>query len=213
MNYLIPIRLNNKGAELLSQGKVKEGRQMIAKALNLTKLITIENRKKFTKEDLRKEARPNVEYIWLDRIGVPVRPHTFIYRRPIRIIENADFAQCRGLAAHFTTAIVFNVSLAFHIEGQQCSRLLQKALHGYQIALDLRKHKRRRKNTLLLDMALLNNMANIYQEQSDYKEARRYFCNLAVLMKLQNKDELDSVDVDGFTDSALWRQPSCAPVA
>lgn len=185
---------------------------MIAKALNVTKLITIDNRKKLTKEDLRKESRPTVEYIWLDRISVPVRPHTFIYRRPIQIVENADFAQCRGLAAYFTTAIVFNVSLAFHIEGQQCSRLLQKSLHGYQIALDLRKHKRRTKNTLL-DMALLNNMANIYQEQSDYKEARRYFYNLAMLMKHQNKDELDPVDVDGFTDSALWRQPSCAPVA
>lgn len=214
MNYLVPIRLNNKGAELLTQGRIKEARQHIAKALHLTKLITIEKRKLDAGGSYKRivERRASVEYIWLDRVCLSSLPSTFLFRRPIQIIEDLKFADCRSLAPHLTTAVVFNISLAFHIEGLQSSRLLKKALHGYRIALDLRKHKRRTKNTLL-DVALLNNMANIYEEQSDYSDAKRYFMNMTILMKYQNKDELDSIDVDGFTDSALWRQPSCAPVA
>eukprot|EP00545_Synedropsis_sp_CCMP1620_P010018 CAMPEP_0119003746 /NCGR_PEP_ID=MMETSP1176-20130426/741_1 /TAXON_ID=265551 /ORGANISM="Synedropsis recta cf, Strain CCMP1620" /LENGTH=202 /DNA_ID=CAMNT_0006955371 /DNA_START=62 /DNA_END=667 /DNA_ORIENTATION=- len=202
MNYMTPIRLNNKGAELLSQGRAREARVLIAKALNLTKLITVE-KWKLPMDNARNDKCPAVEYLWLERVSLSTLPHTFIYRRPIQIIENPEFADRRSLAAHFTTAIIFNVSLAFHIEGLQSSRLLHKAMHGYRIALGLRKHKRRTKSTVL-DMALLNNMASIYEEQSDYSGAQRYFMNLVLVMKHQDKDELDSIDVDGFTDSAMW---------
>jgi hypothetical protein len=207
MNYLLPIRLNNQGAELLSQGKIKEARVILIKALNLTKLITIEHRK-----IPHRNERPTIEYVWLSRMPLDTPPDTFVYQRPIQILEKKELAESKSLAADFTSAIVFNVSLGFHAQGLTSSRFLKKALHGYEISLELRKHRRRAPNRVL-DLALLNNIAHVHVELSEYSSAKPYFQNVAYLLKHQNKKEMDAIELDGFTMGALWRQPSCAPVA
>lgn len=206
-NYLHAIALNNKGAELLEKGRIKEARLLLVKALNLTKLITIEKRK-----HPKQRCDLTLEYRWLDRIDMMAPPNTFIYQRPIQIVEKPELADCRALAADFTSAIVFNVSVAYHLEALTCSKLLKKALHGYEIALDLRKGKRRTR-CALLDLAIINNIAHVHVEQSDFANANRFFVNLALLLRGQRKEDLDAIDVDGFTMGALWRHPSCAPVA
>jgi hypothetical protein len=208
MNYLVPIRLNNKGAELLSRGKIKEARVFIVKAMHLTKLITLS----LLKLPQRNETSVTVEYHFLSRIPLNVAPESFIFQRPVQIVERKELGESKSLAVDFSTAFIFNLSLSFHIQGLKSSNLFKKALYGYECALDVRKI-RKRTSSRLFDLGLLNNIGHIHLEMSNYESAKPFFNNIAHLLKHHNQDDMDAIELEGFTMGALWRIPSCAPSA
>ncbi|KAI2504771.1 hypothetical protein MHU86_9707 [Fragilaria crotonensis] len=135
-----------------------------------------------------------------------------MFKRPIQMLEKMELEDCKALAGDIASAIIFNVSLGFHIQALKDSQHLKTALNGYEIALGLRK-QRKRSASKLLDLGLLNNIAEIHLERSAYESAVPYFANVAYLLKHQDNTDLDVDDLDGFTTGALWQVPTCAGVA
>lgn len=207
--YRLPIGINNKGAELLSQGKIKESRVLLLNALQHAKKIAITLRNQLPRSINKSDT---VNFHFLTPIPLTVESETFVFTRPVQILEMKELVDCQAFAGEVTSAIVFNVSLGFHAEGLRESKQLAKALRGYEIALGLRQY-RRRVTSPLLDMGLFNNIAHIHVEKSAYESAKRCFSNMVYLMKRLDKKELDEVDLCGFTSGALWLVPMCAPVA
>ena len=208
--YLLPIRLNNKGAELLSQGKLLESRVLFIKALTCTKIITIA----LQKHPPRITKPVRMEYHFLTTIPTCIDSEAFMFKRPIQILEKKELEHCKAMAGDIASAVIFNVSLGFHCQGLQESQHLTKAINGYEIALNLRKHKKRAVSKLF-DLGLLNNIAEVHLERSAYESAVPYFANMAYLLKQQDNVELlvDQAELDGFTTGAIWRVPMCAHVA
>ena len=206
--YVLPIRLNNKGAELLSQGKIHESRVLFIKALSYTKIATVA----FQKHPPRVKTSVRLEYHFLTPMSIEIDSEAFVFKRPVQMLEKKELEDCKAMAGDIASAIVFNVSLGFHFQGLQESQYLTKAMDGYKIALDLRKH-RNRTVSKLLDLGLLNNIAEVHLERCAYESAAPYFANIAYVLKEQDNDELDKAELDGFTAGALWRVPMCAHVA
>jgi hypothetical protein len=209
--YRLPICINNKGAELLTQGKIKESRVLLLNALQCAKKIAITlRRQNINKSDINQSE--TVDFHFLIPIPLAVESETFVFTRPVQILEMKELVGCQAFAGEVTSAIVFNISLGFHAEGIRESKQLAKALRGYEIALGLRQY-RRRVTSPLLDMGLFNNIAHIHVEMSAFENAWRCFSNMVHLMKRLDKTELDEVDLGGFQSGALWLLPTCAPVA
>ena len=207
--YHLPICINNKGAELLSQGKIHESRVLLFDALQNAKKIAITLRRQLTRNINKSDT---LDFHFLTPIPLTVESETFLFTRPIQILEMKELAGRQAIAGEVTSAIVFNVSLGFHAEGLRESKQLAKALRGYEVALGLRQY-RSRVTSPLLDMGLFNNLAHIHVERSEYDSAKRCFSNMVYLMKRLDKTALDEVDLGGFTSGALWQVPTCAPVA
>ena len=104
------------------------------------------------------------------------------------------------------------MTLGFHARGIKESKHLAKALKGYSVALDLRK-RRRQTSSRLLDLALLNNIAQVHLETVAYESATPYLAEMAYLLIRSEYSELDAVDFDELMRGALWRAPMCAQVA
>ena len=229
MNYLVSIRLNNNGAELLAQGKIAEGRAVLIKALKQTKLITMQlygREGSFRKEKkcVSCGSKTFVSFHWLKRIDdqVPSSDESCtVFQRPIQIMEYHDIATM-SFVNDISCAIIFNLSLAFHTESLLTanSSLLEKALQGYYTAVELRRVKARKHPQSarqgLLDLALLNNVGHVHVERCDYSNAMPYFRSLARLVmrnSIVRDEEVDAKDRVGFIMGAKWRPPSCAPMA
>lgn len=206
--YLVPIRINNKGAELLSQGKIQESRMLLIRALKFTKMITVA----LQKRPPRRTKSTTLEYHFLTPMPTEIDSEAFMFKRPVQILEKMELEDCKAMAGDIASAIIFNVSLGFHSQGLRDSQHLKKALSGYEIALDLRK-QRRRSVSKLLDLGLLNNIAEVHLERSAYESAVPYFANMAYLLKHQDNSDLGEDELDGFTTGALWGVPTCAGVA
>ncbi len=206
--YLVPIRINNKGAELLSQGNIQESRVLLIRALKYTKMITVA----LQKHPPRKTKVVTLEYHFLAPMPTEIDSETFMFKRPVQLLEKMELEDCKAMAGDIASAIIFNVSLGFHSQGLRDSQHLKKALSGYEIALDLRK-QRRRSVSKLLDLGLLNNIAEVHLERSAYESAVPYFANMAYLLKHQDNTDLGVDELDGFTMGALWGVPTCAGVA
>jgi hypothetical protein len=214
MSYLSPVRLNNKGAEFLSQGKIQEARQVLTHALNLTKKLTVEYRKR-GKVAIDRRRSP-ASFHWLNRLDIHApADDSFVYRRPLTIVEFPNAADYQGLAADLTCVIVYNISISNHVHGLSTtdSGLLQRALHGYDIIQQLRNRPCGVSPNPLLDMALANNMIHLYSEQCDYVMAKRSVSQLVQLLKQERPKECDDTDVYGFFTAGMWRQPTCAASA
>jgi hypothetical protein len=206
--YLVPIRINNKGAELLSQGKIQESRVLLIRALKYTKMITVALQKRAP----RRTKLVTLEYHFLTPMLTEIDSEAFMFKRPVQILEKMELEDCKAMAGDIASAIIFNVSLGFHSQGLRDSQHLKKALSGYEIALDLRK-QRRRSVSKLLDLGLLNNIAEVHLERSEFESAVPYFANMAYLLKHQDNTDLGEDELDGFTTGALWGVPTCAGVA
>ncbi|KAI2509047.1 hypothetical protein MHU86_5295 [Fragilaria crotonensis] len=110
--YLVPIRINNKGAELLSQGKIQESRLLLVRALKFTKMITIA----LQKFPPRSTKCVRLEYHFLTPIPTEIDSEAFMFKRPIQMLEKMELEDCKALAGDIASAIIFNVSLGFHIQ-------------------------------------------------------------------------------------------------
>lgn len=207
-SYRLPVRLNNKGAELLSQGKVLESRELFAKALGCTKSTTIALAKHLS----RHSKAETLDYHFLTPMLMEVESETFIFKRPAQILESCVWEDCHGVVGDIISVIIYNMSLGFHADGVKVSQRLSKALSGYNIALQLRRH-RDRAGSRLLEVALLNNIAQVHVGYSAYENATRYFICMASRLKHLDRKELDDVELDGFLSGFLWRAPMCAHVA
>ncbi|KAI2501469.1 hypothetical protein MHU86_12984 [Fragilaria crotonensis] len=131
--YRLPIGINNKGAELLSQGKIKESRVLLLNALQHAKKIAITLRNQLPRSINKSDT---VNFHFLTPIPLTVESETFVFTRPVQILEMKELVDCQAFAGEVTSAIVFNVSLGFHAEGLRESKQLAKALRGYRLRWD-----------------------------------------------------------------------------
>jgi tetratricopeptide (TPR) repeat protein len=212
-NYIAPIQMNNKAAELLSLGRCQEARAILKKALRLTKLVTLE----LSSQSPRQTTcyHRSLQFCFTSCIPMDFGSELFVFQRAIMIIEPKEgltltFGQMH--AKDLACAIIFNVSLSLHAESPTSSIFLDKALNGYRIALQMRKHKGH-SNSLMMDLGLLNNIAYILVETSHYESARPYFRTIAHILQHHKSYDIDAKELEGFTNGALWRSPSCAGAA
>ena len=207
-NFLLPVRLNNMGAELLSQGKIQESQVHFIKALHYMKVIGITLRDKHQ----RNHKSMSYDFHFLSPMPMDVDAESFVFKRPIQMKERKELEKIDDIVADVTCSIVFNMTLGVHAQGIKKSKLLTKAVKGYSVALDLRK-RRERASSRLLDLGLLNNIAQVHLEMVAYTRAIPYVIKVASLLLHHENSELDAADLDGFISVALWRAPMCAQVA
>jgi hypothetical protein len=208
--FLAPtIRLNNMGAELLLQGKIQESQVLFKTALQRLKAITIE----LQNCPVRNTKSVKVDFKYLTPMPMQVDLEAFVFKRPIQMImEKKELETYSVVVFDISCAVMFNMTLAFHAQGLKESRHLSKAITGYVVALKLRRF-RRNATTKLIDLGLLNNIAQLLVEKIAYGRAMFYFAKMANLLIHQDNSELNAVELEGFMRGVLWRPPTCAHVA
>ncbi|KAI2489737.1 hypothetical protein MHU86_24845 [Fragilaria crotonensis] len=202
--FLVPISLNNMGAEFLSQGKIQESQVIFQMALQRLKAITIA----LQKHPVRNTKSMKVDFHYLTRMPMQVDSETFIFKRPIQLMETKEVETYSVVILDVSCAVMFNLTLSFHAQGLNESQRLSKAIMGYMVALKLRRFRRN-----AFDLGLLNNIAQLHVEKISYGGAIHYFSKVANLLNRHDNSELDAVELDGFMSGVLWRPPTCAGVA
>jgi hypothetical protein len=205
--FLAPISLNNKGAELLSQGKIQESQVMFKTALARLKAIT----SALQKHPTRNTRTEKVDFHYLTPMPMQVDSEAFIFKRPIKVMETKGLVTCDVVVLDISCAVMFNINLTFHAQALEESQHNTKAIMAWMVALKLRRF--RRNATTLFDLGLLNNIAQLYVEKIAYGRAMHYFAKVANILIHQDSSELDAVELDGFMRGVLWRPPTCAHVA
>ena len=207
--YTEAIALNNKGVAMIETGDFPNAVALLKKALHIIKGNTKE-----------KKPLPDLEsssaFRWSSINRFPPEQHSdtasgsfFVFRRALLIVQS-DFSSGRSCLAE-TAAILYNLSLAFHIEGHNAnnSTLLDKALKAYKIALAICSCRRKRtckkiQTDQLLAIAINNNMAMIYQEFMEFDRARVCFISVSrALRSLGNVGFLEQTEYQGLVLNLL----------
>jgi hypothetical protein len=232
MSYLVPVRLNNEGAELLSRGRIKDGRAHLITALNLAKSATVGHQQQQSDDSAFRSLKQSdssgsddiIKYQWLNRmnhIQEVGTVETFVFERPIQILEHPSLENPPSLAfvTDISCAIIFNIALSLHAEflATMNSNLLIEAIKSYKIVFGMRGARARKdmqgsNRNALLDLALFNNLGHVHVEQSDFNKAAKYFRNMLRFLHLSQRD-INVEDFVGFVTGARWQPPVCAPAA
>jgi hypothetical protein len=141
----------------------------------------------------------------------------FIYRHPIQIPHLLE--RCSESKFLVTTAIAFNLALAYHLEalknsrGVSTSTMLRRALYLYSAARNL--HRATCKGSkALLQMALLNNSGQILHDLREYEKSRLYFKTLlSTILYMTSYKNVDASDYEEFFQNSLPRRSLAASAA
>ena len=119
----------------------------------------------------------------------------FLYKRLFLISENE---QSRDLVS---AVILYNLAVLSHMRSLQgsSSYLLTSAIRLYLLALEMAKifcHENGSKQTLLLSLAIANNLGEIYWEQAcDLQEAEKCFTLARKVLKYLDAVEMGETDM------------------
>lgn len=115
--------------------------------------------------------------------------------------------------------MVYNLALSFHLSSiaLNVSDMMRKAKTLYEIAAAIRQRTMKPDDLDVFKMVILNNLGQIYHEQTDYTTAKSCFGQLSVqLASLQEHDLLHWIskdDCDGFVLNAMLEAPDLAAAA
>lgn len=188
---------------MIQAGNYSSARITFKKALHLIK-AKVERRKR------KLDGVSPAAFRWSSNSPLPAEQRhaespagsSFVYRRALLIIPS-DFSGAHNCHPE-TAAMLYNLSLSFHIEGQLSnnSSLLDKAMKAYKIALTIRKRRnvcRKLQSDRLLDVAINNNMAMIHQEFMEFQSARVCFGHVSrALRSLGNAGFLEQTELQGI---------------
>lgn len=171
---------------MIAAGNYSNARDTFKKALILMKA----NVKGSRKRQLESTESSSVSFRWSSNTPLPSeRSHaessagsSFVYRRALLIIP-ATFKGTHDCYPE-TAAMLFNLSLSFHIEGHLTnnSTMMDKAMKAYNVALTIRRRRklcRKLQSDRLVDVAINNNMAMIHQEFMEFDKARSCFAKIS----------------------------------
>ena len=147
---------------------------------------------------------------------------SFFYRRAL-FISPTEFAVRANWVEHDcveeSASMVYNLALSYHLGGviKNVSEMMNKAKTLYHIAAAIRETTMKPDELDVFRMVILNNLGQIYHEETDYGSSKSCFCQLAKqLAALQSHDLLHWVskeDCDGFVLNAMLEAPELAAAA
>jgi tetratricopeptide (TPR) repeat protein len=206
--YAEAITLNNQGVAMIEAGSYANARATFKKALSHMK----SNVKGESRKRQLNDGESAVYFRWSsDTPPLPAERSqlessvgsTFVYRRSLLILA----AQFHGNHDCYpeTAAMLYNLSLSFHIEGHLTnnSTMLEKAMKAYNVSLTIRRRRKvcRKLQTSdrLVDVAITNNMAMIHQEFMEFDKARACFARMSRgLRSLGNSGYLEQREYQGL---------------
>ena len=206
--YTEAIALNNQGVAMIEIGNYALARSTFKMALSQMKSNVQGGSRK---RQLVKDGDSAVSFRWSSSTPLTANRYslesflgsTFVYRRSLLIIP-AKFYEKDDCYPE-TAAMLYNLSLSFHIEGQLTnnSTMLEKAMKAYNVALTIRKRRKvcrkLQRSDRLVDVAITNNMAMIYQEFMEFEKARMCFARMSRNVRsLSNSKLLEQTEYQGL---------------
>jgi tetratricopeptide (TPR) repeat protein len=209
-NYFNSIALNNEGCEYLECGDFPTARNCFRDALQFMTVAIV-------------EAQRLSEFQWsvLPYAPLHIAPDAYVYQRGVFIYrDDDDFPTPSAFElSDESSMIVYNLGLSFHLLGTSTNKsaLLNEALSFYKIAEAIRSRRTQAKNPELIDLAIYNNMGQIYYEQVNFDQARICFGALkSALIYFSHQglvDFLADEDSDGFVLNASIQAVTLAAAA
>jgi hypothetical protein len=201
-SYSAAVELNNQGVSMIESGDYSLAGETLKKALHLFKASCIES-------DVRCKADTPVTFRWSTSNILATDLQTdnssgtcYVFTRALLVVPS-QFSVNHCCYAE-SAALLYNLSLSFHIKGimSNSSTLLEKALKAYKISLAICRRQKlcqKLQTDRLMEIAINNNMAMIYQEFMEFDRAR--ICLVAVsraLRSLGNKGFLEPTEYQGL---------------
>jgi tetratricopeptide (TPR) repeat protein len=179
-NYKQAAKLNNEGVSLLEESDTQRALQIFQQSLALMRRTVNDIEDNDSKEHMGNNLESFTYPLRQSPITLPnlQSGNFYIYNgavflpEDLAISEDEDFQQ---VLAVFSSIILLNLALAFHLDGKCSGReaSLKKAGRLYQMVLQL-LNETESTDTEVAVLALLafNNMAHIHFEHCDYESCR-----------------------------------------
>ena len=218
--YVTAIQFNNEGVACLEAGAYLDARNFFKSALDtMTDVITYDGEDQNIVDDeltLEFQCSVNPKRALHGPTQVVGLGNSFIFSRALYIsiskkVEKSEYIE-------ESAAIVYNLALSFHLIGtENSSESLKKAIQFYEISAAIRSRKSETKLEIL-DLAILNNIGQIFVECMNYVAARQYFDQLSKQLTILNNSGvlnrfLEEKDCDGFVFNVMLDEPSLAAAA
>jgi tetratricopeptide (TPR) repeat protein len=205
--YATVIILNNQGAQYLQNGCFRKA----AKSFHLA-LDTIKAAMEIDHTDDNDDSIENnaVTFEWSSEpryLQNEDTEETFVYRRSL--IIHPTHQPFRGRLRQESTAILYNLGLAYHLYGlEHNSNFLQTAVTFYEFALEMTETRMHD----LFVLAVLNNLGQIHHEICDFEKSMQCFAHVFNELQCVSRP-MDACDFKGFLLNLTLEAPSTAPSA
>jgi len=190
MMNTIPIELNNYGASLVSQGKLKDAvatfKDALKSARDLLQSTLLQGEKSSKPSPNRTITRPLSPGVWLSDDKFPGRSNFLVYSQPERIDLSSQEKSLNSMSAE----ILFNLALTHHLEA-----LSNPPKAAFAIVIQLYEHAYRLftqtdDGDSFLALAVLNNLAHVHCKLQNMDDAEK-ICGLlwGAVLDAQNQDD------------------------
>mmetsp|Transcript_20550 Transcript_20550/g.29708 ORF Transcript_20550/g.29708 Transcript_20550/m.29708 type:complete len:240 (+) Transcript_20550:42-761(+) len=228
------LHLNNEGVQYFESSQFEEAGHCFGEALSqLTQASHCDA--PHTSQDTLPES--DTYFYWSDNPTKPLHlsPSTcstniFLCQRALYIESGDDSCMITAPPSPSSlldesAAVVYNLGLSFHMMGLDYitntnkQKLLRKAASFYNIAVNIRKQQQmgKKEKPSSIDLAILNNMGQIYHEAFDYSTSRKCFEMLSHnLMWFTRNGQLECIaqsDRKGFMLNVMMKFPDIAAAA
>jgi tetratricopeptide (TPR) repeat protein len=225
-NYFNSIALNNEGCEYLECGDFQTARKCFRDALQFMTVAMVKAQK-----EMEGQIQPfydgerisELQWSVLPKTPLHISPDAYVYQRGVFIYrDDDDFPEPSAFElSDESSMIVYNLGLSFHLLGTSTNKsaLLNEALSFYKIAEAIRSPRRThtKKNPELIDLAIYNNMGQVFYEQVHFEQACMCFRVLkSALICFSHQglvDFLTDEDSDGFVLNASIQGVTLAAAA
>lgn len=221
---VLAMRLNNRGAQHIDAGRYGSAISTLVKALKVSEKVTITEACgcEHCSLDSCMKQRTSQPPCQLPRETIstvcPQQPESvYVYERPICISQKSmEEEHCPGVI--LSLIIIFNLALAHHlsaIQNNACPKLLQKALHLYELAYQLQREENDN-GSLRFTMIVANNLGQIHRavnNESKHQQCLEHL--LSTMMYLVDSRVKGEPEFDGFLRNAsqLIFKGKCAGAA
>lgn len=223
-NYSHSISLNNEGCEYLECGDFVTAKNYFRDALQYMTVAIVESQKEMEGQvQVLDNGERLTEYQWsmLPHAPLHISPDAYVYQRGAFIYRDEDNCPTPSTfeLSEESSMIVYNLSISLHLLGTSTntSTFLNEALTFYKIAEAIRSRRTHNRSPALIDVAIYNNMGQVYFEQVNYEQARACFSSLKsyLIYFSQNglMDFLADDDSNGFVLNASIQDITLAAAA
>jgi hypothetical protein len=236
------LRLNNEAVLLILVGQESEALSKLQQAVgmvkrNIKKYIhqsegkSRQHSPSTSTEEIHTHPAMTLEQLDQDSVQLSglANLQCYVYDRAFRLSVEDLPASTIEKAAHLGSAIIiFNMALVLHREFllRNCALSSSKSMALYSIALQLLKSSSGSPTTIdcsssmqgiagAIQLATLNNVAQLHFELGEFDDARRGFGNLANLMTTIEQVPLGAAGMTGVVMNILYMKkgPNFAPAA
>lgn len=190
--------LNDKGVSQFEYGNFTKARELFKSALQTMKLASsaLDNG----------DISGTVALQWTKNLPLHIeKQNIFVFQRALKMRSIKGASGGGGAAS--STAIIYNLALSTQMEGivASSSSLLMKAGQCYKLAHTIRERAKNKgvkfsSSEALFDMAILNNLSQIYCEFFQFDHAQACLRGLAqIFNQLEDSAFLEQQDSQGFS--------------